>query len=464
MTYYFRVAEKALLLLLLLVPGPAYSVVHEYRLDNGLKLLVKPDIRAPVVVSQIWYKVGSSYEYNGITGVSHALEHMMFKGTKLYPDGEFSRIISENGGRNNAFTGLDYTTYFQALEKSRLEISFKLEADRMHNLVLSEEEFDKEIEVVKEERRWRTEDDPQSFLSESALAVAFQTSPYRYPVIGWMRDLDGMTLKKLEDWYQKWYVPNNATVVVVGDVIPDEVHVLAKKYFGVLSPGETITAPLADEVKQQGIKRVTVKQTAELPYLMMLYKAPSIKPGTFRQNNCAWEPYALEVLTRILDGGDSARFASRLIRGAEVAASVNAGYQMVSRLDNLLSISGTPAKGSTIKDLERAIRKEIINLQINPVTGEELQRVKTQVISEDIYEKDSLFFQAYVIGILETIGLSWRFADEYVECVKAVTAAQIMTVAKKYLVEDRLTIAELDPQPLDKKESARPLAGGRRFH
>ncbi len=452
---YFYLIKHGLLSALLIPAlagtGVAAEVV-EYQLDNGLKLLVKQDRRAPVVVSQVWYKVGASYETDGITGVSHALEHMMFKGTAAYPAGEFSRIIADNGGLENAFTGPDYTAYFQTLESSRLEISFKLEADRMRNLVLKQEEFDQEIEVVKEERRLRTEDEPQSFLFETVMATAFQTSPYRYPIVGWMQDLDNMTVQKLADWYQRWYAPNNATVVVVGDVEPDAVHALAKKYFGVLPAGEPVVVESLKEVPQRGMKRVTVKRPAELPYLSMAYKTPALKPGAAGLDGAAagydWEPYALQVLVAILDGGNSARFASRLIRSAEVAATASVYYAWASRLDNLLFISGIPASGKTTAELERAFRGEILDIQTRPVAAAELQRVKAQVISGDVYARDEVFFEGEILGMLETIGLSWRLAETFVERVQAVTAAQVMAVAKKYLIDDRLTVAELEPLPL----------------
>ena len=444
-----------------LAPAIATANVHEYQLDNGLKILVKEDHRAPVVVSQVWYKVGGSYEHDGITGVSHALEHMMFKGTEKYPPGQFSRIISENGGRDNAFTGPDYTAYFQTLEKSRLKISFELEADRMRNLTLPKEEFLKEIEVVKEERRWRTDDKPQSYTYEVAMSTAFQSSPYRYPVIGWMQDLDNMTIEDLSAWYQKWYAPNNATVVVVGDVNPDEVYELAKKHFGPLPKGEPISMKVLNEVEQFGTKRVKVKRPAELPYLMMSYKTPVIEPGSEDDNNWNWEPYALEVLAGIIDGGNSARLASRMIRGSQVASSADAGYRMASRLDNLFMFSGTPSKGKTVHDLEVAFRKEILDVQTKPVTEEEMQRVKAQVISSDVYEKDSVFYQAMTIGTLETLGLSWKLADKYVERVNSITAEQVMEVAKKFLVDDRLTVAELEPLPMEKGLRRAPAGGFR---
>ncbi len=454
-----KLIKITLLALALIAPGLAIANVHEYQLENGLKVLVKEDHRAPVVVSQVWYKVGSSYEHDGITGVSHALEHMMFKGTQKYPNGEFSRIISENGGRDNAFTGSDYTAYFQTMEKSRLKISFELEADRMRFLTLPEEEFAKEIEVVKEERRWRTEDKPQSYVYEVSMATAFQTSPYRFPVIGWMQDLDNMTIEDLSAWYQKWYAPNNATVVVVGDVKADEVFALAEEYFGPLPAGEPIAMKVLQEVEQIGAKRVKVKRPAELPYLMMSYKTPVVKPESEDESNWSWEPYALEVLAGIIDGGNSARLSSRMVRGTEVAASASAGYRMVSRLDNLFIFSGTPAQGKSIQELEVAFRREILDLRNKPVTEAELQRVKAQVISSDVYEKDSVFYQALIIGTLETVGLSWRLADRYVERVKAVTAEQVMEVAKKYLIDDRLTISELEPLPMDKSPKRAPAGG-----
>ena len=445
----------------------AFARVYEYELKNGLKLLVKQDNRAPIVVTQVWYKVGSSYEHDGITGISHALEHMMFKGTKKYAPGEFSRIISENGGRDNAFTGPDYTAYFQTLEKSRLAISFELEADRMRNLKLLNEEFLKEIEVVKEERRWRTEDNPQSYLYEAAKAAAFQTSPYRFPVVGWMQDLENMKIDDLNSWYNKWYAPNNTTVVVVGDVDPNDVYALAYEHFGPLPAGEVIKLAEKEEVPQLGTKRITIKRPAELPSIMMMYKTPVIKlSDDAARTDYDWEPYALEVLAGILDGGNSARIASRLIRGAEVAAGASASYQIASRLDNLFTISGTPADGKSIQELEVAFRNEISDLQTNLVSEQELKRVKAQVISSDVYEKDSVFYQAMIIGVLETIGLSWQLADEYVDKIKAVTSSQVLSVAKKFLVDERLTVADLHPLPIENK-AARTMSsnrGGSRAH
>lgn len=436
--------------------GAAPASVHEYRLDNGLKLIVKPDHRAPIMVSQVWYKVGSSYEHDGITGVSHVLEHMMFKGTKNLAPGEFSRIIAENGGRENAFTSRDYTAYFQTMERSRLPVSFRLEADRMRNLMLQQQEFAKEVRVVMEERRMRTDDNPQSLTYERFNATAFLSSPYRIPVIGWMDDLENMRLEDLSDWYRRWYAPNNATVVVVGDVNPDEVHRLAQKYFGPLAPSEQL-GPLKPraEVVQKGIRRITVKAPAELPYLLLGYKVPVVL--TAEED---WEPYALEVLSGILDGGDSARLARSLVRGRQVAASAGAGYDLYDRQESLLLLDGTPSPGQTVADLEQALRTEVRKLQEEPVTQAELERVKAQVVAAEVYERDSVFYQAMKIGVAETVGLGHEILDRYVERIQAVTAEQVQAVARKYLVEDRLTVAQLDPQPMDPNRPPRPLATG----
>lgn len=443
-----RLCCLALAALILAAPV-SMADVHEYELDNGLRLFVKQDLRAPVVVSQVWYAVGSSSEYDGVTGISHALEHMMFKGTDDIAPGEFSRIISAEGGQDNAFTGADYTAYFQKLEASRLETSFRLEADRMQNIALPKDEFIKEMEVVKEERRMRTEDNPQRFTQEVAMAIAYQTSGYRIPIIGWMHDLEQMRLEDLQYWYDRFYVPGNALVVVVGAVDPDEVYELARKHFGPVPAGDVPAPVVRPEVEQQGIKRVVVKRPAELPYLLMGYKVPVITATMDEGMEVEdWEPYALEVLAAVLDGGSSARFTRNLVRSQQVAASASARYNLLARLPTtLLTLTGTPTREHTVQDLEQAMRAEIERLRSEPVSDEELERVKTQVVAENVYERDSVFYQAMLIGMLETVGLSWRLIDEYVDRIQAVTAEQVQAVAQKYLVDDALTVAELDPQP-----------------
>jgi len=425
---------------------PGNHTTHEYLLANGMKLLVKEDHRAPVVVSQIWYKVGASYEHIGITGVSHVLEHMMFKGTDRHPPGEFSRIIAENGGRENAFTGRDYTSYFQQLEASRLPIAFELEADRMRNLHLQEAEFQKERDVVVEERRMRTEDKPSALTYEQFMASAFVVNPYHNPVIGWLDDLKALTLEDLSHWYQTWYSPNNATLVVVGDVEPEAVRRLAQKYFGNIPPSTLPTQKPRREPEQRGERRITVRAPAEVPVLIMGYKTPVL-----RTVDEPWKAYALEVLANVLDGGDSARLSRELVRGQAIAASAGAGYDLTARHDSLFTLEGTPAQGKDIASVEQALREQVARLHREPVTQDELSRIKAKVTAAKVYELDSVFYQAMHIGMLETVGLQWQEAEQYAERINAVTAAQVQQVALEYLTDEHLTVAILDPLPINGK-------------
>jgi zinc protease len=443
------------MLALCFLAPPAAGSVYEYELANGLKLIVKEDHRAPVVVSQVWYGVGASYEHDGITGVSHVLEHMMFKGTDRHGPGEFSRIIAENGGSENAFTSKDYTAYFQRLEKSRLPVSFELEADRMRNLKLDEKEFAKEVKVVMEERRLRTEDKPTSLTYEQFMATAYTSGSYRIPTIGWMDDLENMVLADLQRWYDRWYAPNNATVVVVGDVDPQAVLALAKKHFGPLKP-EVLEPPKPRiEPEQVGKRRITVRRPAKVPYMVMGYKTPVLKTASEE-----WEPYALTVLAGVLDGGSSARLSRELVRGQQIAASAGASYDPYARQSSMFLLDVTPANSRTIESAEQALQEQIQRLRTEPVAQDELDRIKAQTIAGEVYQQDSIFYQGMVIGKLETTGMSWRLKDEFVERINAVTAEQVQAVAKKYLVESGLTVAVLEPLPMDSEKTARNAATG----
>jgi zinc protease len=422
----------------------APATPHEYRLDNGMKVIVKEDHRAPVVISQVWYRVGSADEHSGITGVSHVLEHMMFKGTEHYPAGRFSEIIAENGGQENAFTARDYTAYYQLLEASRFPISFELEADRMANLALPEEEFVKERNVVKEERRLRTEDNPTALAYEQLYAIAFHNSPYHNPVIGWMGDLDSLQLADLRRWYRQWYAPDNAILVVVGDVDSDAVYRTAARYFGGLDAHRLPVVKPRPEPRQRGLRRVLVKAPTELPYIVMGYKTPVL--GRAKPE---WEPYALEVLAGVLDGGRSARLSRELIREQEVAASAGAGYGLYGRYDGLFLMDGIPAAGHSMAELEQALQREVERLQKTLVGPGELSRVKAQVLTGEVYRRDSVSRQANLIGMVETIGLGWRVLDEYVPRIEAVTAEQVREVARRYLTDDLKTVAVVEPLPIE---------------
>jgi len=417
--------------------------VHSWQLPNGLQLFVQEDHRAPVVVSQVWYKVGSSYEPFGITGISHAVEHMMFKGTPEYGMGEFSRIIAENGGDENAFTDYDYTGYYQLLDAAKLPIAFELEADRMRHLTLDKDEFAKEMQVIMEERRMRTEDNPHGKAYERWMAAAHISTAYHHMPIGWMHDLQHMTVEDLRAWYQQWYAPNNALLVVVGDVVPEKVHELALKHFGALPSSVLPDLKPQFEIPPLGKRSVTVKAQAQVPWLGMCYNVPSLKNDI--ESN---EPYVLNVIAAVLDGGRSGRFSQNLTRGQEIAADANAWYNPYARLSSLFMIEATPAPGHTIAQLEAAILKEIKRLQTTLVSEEELQRVKARAISSRTYALDSISRQANEIGSLEAVGLSWKLRDEYLARIVAVTPKEIKTIAKKYLAIDRLTVLNLKPTKL----------------
>jgi zinc protease len=427
--------------------------VHEFTLDNGLRVVVRPDNRAPVVVSQVWYRVGSSYEHNGITGISHMLEHMMFKGTESIGPGELSRIVAAEGGEDNAFTSRDYTAYYQNLASDRLEVSFRLEADRMANLALSAREFQPEREVVVEERKLRTEDRPESLTYEAFMAAAFKTSPYQYPVIGWMADIESYELADLQAWYERWYSPGNATLVVVGDVDPEAVHALAKKHFGPLPAREVHPPKPRPEVVQRGERRITVKVPAKLPNLVFGYKVPSLLTSSE-----SWEPYALQVLAALLDADDSSRLARNLVRGQEIATSAEADYSPYARLTTLLVLSGTPAPGATVEQLEQGLLAEVERLKTELVGERELTKIKNQVVANDVFQRDSVSAQAIRLGVLETLGLGWRVGEEYVQRIRAVTPEQVQAVARKYLHEDSRTVAILEPQPLPAETPPRTAA------
>jgi zinc protease len=425
------------------------SAVQEFVLENGLKLIVKQDHRAPVVVSQVWYKVGSGYEHGGITGISHMLEHMMFKGTDDLEPGEFSRIIAEQGGTENAFTSYDYTAYFQELEKSRLEVSFELEADRMRDLELAPDALTLEKQVVMEERRLRTDDDPQSLTLEHFRAVAFKNSPYRNPVLGWMTDIKNYELDDLQSWYRRWYAPNNAVVVVVGDVEPAHVRALADKHFGELAAVQLDEIKPQREVPQVGPQRITVQRPARLPYLLLGYPVPSLATA-----EVDWEPYALIVLAAIFDGNEGARFGKNLRRGRQLAAQLMTDYGLYDRKSTLFVIAGYPTPGTDVEVLEAAVRQEIVRVQRDLVTGEELDRIRTQVVAEDVYARDSLFYQAMQLGQLEAVGLGWQRRDEFIDRIKSVTAKQVQAVANKYLLDQALTVAVLEPDFMEGQEGA----------
>ena len=440
------------LFILCLVPlfANADVEVREITLKNGMRILVKEDHRAPVVVSMVWYRAGSLDEVNGKTGVAHVLEHMMFKGTKTTKPGEYSEIVAAAGGRENAFTGADYTAYFQRLEKSKLSISMKMEADRMQNLVITEEEFKKEIKVVMEERRWRTDDKPKAQVNELFNSIIFRAHPYGKPIVGWMNDLENMTYKDAIDWYRMWYSPSNAILVVGGDVDTKDVFAKAKKYFGKIPAYEIANRKPQIEPKQNGSRRAILKAPGKLPYIQMGYPVPTLGKDGIKNGK---ETFALEVLVGILSGTSSSRLNQNLVRNSPKAISVGAGYSMLSRGgQSTFEMYATPSEKVSVVDLEKYLKLELENIVNNGVTDTELNRVITSVIAGEVYQKDSLFGAIMQIGQLETMGYSHKIVDDYIDNIKKVKSKDIQEVIKKYFHEDALTVVTLDPQPLDKNK------------
>ena len=437
------------LLPLFLLPGlltAALANPYETTLKNGLRVIVKEDRRAPTAAQMVWYRIGSMDEVDGASGVAHVLEHMMFKGTPSVGAGEFNRRVAAAGGRDNAFTSRDYTAYFQQVPKEKLPEMMQLEADRMRHLNVDAKEFAQEIKVVMEERRMRTDDNPQSRLFEQMNATAFQAHPYRRPIIGWMNDLENMSAADAKAWYDTWYVPNNAYVVITGDVDHKEVFALAEKYYGALE-GRPLPARKPQlEPAQDGTRRVNVKAPAELPVLIMGYKAPVL-----RDVDKDSDPYALEMLAAILDGHDAARFNKKLVREDKVALSVGIDYDPTARGPGMIYLHGSPSEGRTVADLEAALRAEITRIQQDGVSEKELKRAKAQLVAGQVYKLDSMFGQAMEIGQTESAGIPYQKIDRMLEKLQQVSAAEVQAVAKKYFKDDTLTIGVLEPQPLDGK-------------
>lgn len=415
---------------------------HEFTLDNGLKVIVREDHRAPVVVSQLWYRVGSSYEPPGRTGLSHALEHMMFKGSKRLAPGQSSRLLSSLGAQENAFTSRDYTAYYQILSRDQLAIALELEAERMHDLTLPEDEFLREMEVIKEERRLRVDDNPNSLAYERFLSQAYMASPYGQPVIGWMHDLDRLSVDDLREWYDRHYQPSNAILVIVGDVKLDEVRTLAERYFAPLSdqPSPVARAPL--ELPGGAERYLQLNLPVQMPSLLMGFNVPSLSTA-----DQAWEVHALRLLSEVLDGGYSARLASHLERGEAIATSASANYDGFARGDSLFLLSGIPnqSREVSLEQLEQALWEQIEQLKQTPPSAEELNRVQAQMTANLVYAQDSISHQANQIGMLESIGLPWTLIDEEIAAVQSITPEQISEVARRYLVPERLTRAHIQP-------------------
>jgi zinc protease len=433
---------------LLIGAAPARALEpREYLLSNGMKVVLVEVPKAPVATVQVWYKVGSRNEVMGRAGLSHMLEHMMFKGTAKYPKGAFSRLIRKNGGIDNAFTGQDFTAYFENLAADRVELALDMEADRMQGLILDAGEFQTEREVVKEERRLRTEDDPQSALVEALFAQAFLSHPYHWPVIGWFADLDAMSLEDLQRHYDTFYSPNNATLIVVGDIKADTLLPVIKQLFEPIPKGPTPKALTAVEPEQRGERRFLLKREAQVPFVMMGFRTP---------NYSSDDTYALDILESIISHGKSSRLYQSLVYDQKKSLAAGAEY-MVQTDPSLFYLYALVSPGQKVDAVEESLLKEITRLQNEPPSELEMQRARNQVEAAHVFEQDSNFRYAMLLGQSETIGAGWRRLDQFVERIRSVTAKDVQRVAKQYLTQDTRTVGILLPTPA-KQPDAVPTA------
>ncbi len=433
---------------------PPTSSVQARTLANGLKVIVREDRRAPTVVHMVWYRAGSIDETNGRTGVAHVLEHLMFKGTATVPGGEFSRRIAAMGGRENAFTSRDHTGYFAVVPRERLDEVMVLEADRMARLVLSADDFAREIRVVMEERRWRTDDRAIARVYEQLYASAFVASPVRAPVVGWMSDLESMTVDDARDWYRRWYSPGNAFVVVAGDVDAAAVFEAAERHYGGVAAREVPPRKPQREPAQAGARRIRLVAPAENPYVVAGFRVPKLDDVDGDR-----EPYALQMLAAVLDADENGRITRNLVRGTRIANQAGASYDMSGRGPTLFLLEGTPAKGTETPALMQALRDEVARIGREGVREDELARVRAQFVASRVYQRDSLMAQAMEIAGLESAGLSHGSGDALIERLAAVTGDEIRAVAARYFGDDRMTEVTLVPQPVGER---RPPPAGMR--
>jgi zinc protease len=425
-----------LIYLLIIIPTTLYAAdIKEHRLDNGLKVLIVENHKAPVATFQVWYRTGSRDEPAGKSGLSHLLEHMMFKGTPRYGPSVFSKIIQKYGGTDNAYTTKDYTVYFELFSSDRIMLSIDLEADRMENLTFDPKEVLSERSVVMEERRLRYEDDPQNSLFEEVEAAAYKAHPYQRPVIGWMPDLKSIERDDLYNYYKALYSPNNAVIVIVGDVKTDQILERIKSSFGNILPGSLKKNTNFSEPEQKGERRILLKREAELPYLLVAYHAPSFPHE---------DSYALDVLSLILSGGKSSRLFTSLVYEKKIALDVDTDYDGFNRDSYLFFLDATASPGKDIKDVENALYAEIEKIKKEPPSEKETQKAKNQIEASFIMEQDSIYSEAMKFGIFEMLG-DWRLIDRYLEGIKKVTPEDVVKVAKKYLEEDNRTVGILIP-------------------
>ncbi len=433
-----RWIPMAALLLALLAHGTEAGGLDVFgtTLDNGLKVLLLEEHKAPVVTFHVWYRVGSRNEQIGRTGLAHLVEHMMFKGTEKIGSQEFSRRVRRNGGRDNAFTSQDYTGYFVTIAADRIQLPLELEPDRMVNLRLDPAEVKRERSVVMEERRLRTEDDPSSALWEEVNAAAFKAYPYGHPVIGWMEDLRQLSRTDVQNFYKTYYVPNNAVVVVVGDFDRAQLLPRIQEAFGSIPRRPEPPPVRSDEPPQKGERRVMLRrQDARLPSLVAGYHAPNMKDP---------DSYALDMLEVILAGGKSARLYRHLVYEKQLALGAGAYYARVSAAPDLFTLYATPLPGKSVEELEQALFDEIERIKTELVSARDLQKAKNQIEASFIFSQDSIFSLARQLASYEIVA-GWRYWEAYLPGIRAVTREDVRRVAQKYLTREKRTVGVLIP-------------------
>jgi zinc protease len=417
--------------------SPAENGFLAVTLDNGLRVLLQEDHRSPIVTFQTWYRVGSRNESRGHTGLAHFLEHMMFKGTPTHGRGEFARLVEQNGGQDNAFTSQDVTSYYVNVVADKIDLVLDLEADRMQNLLLDPGEIDSERQVVIEERRTRTEDDPNGFLAEEVGALAFRAHPYGQPIIGWMEDLKRITPAAMRAFYKTYYVPNNVVMVAVGAFKAPELLDKIKKKFGSIPRGSEPPAVDAEEPVQNGERRVTVYKEAQLPIVYLAYHVP---------NQTSPDAPALEVLSTILSSGRSSRLYRSLIYERQLALDAGGDYSWFSVDPNLFWFWATAMPGQTPETLEKELLAEMARLVKEPVTDVELRRVRNQIEAAFVFQEDSVHRRASLLARFELLG-GYAEKDRYLQRIRAVTAADIQRVARTYFLPHRKNVGVLLPRP-----------------
>lgn len=439
--------------------------VEQFTLANGLTVIVKPDHRAPTAAQMIWVRVGSMDEVDGTSGVAHAVEHMMFKGTPDVKAGEFSRRVAALGGRENAFTNRDNTGYYQQIPAGKLENVMRLESDRFAHNQWPDDEFMREIEVIKEERRLRTDDSPRAMMYEAANATTFAASPYRRPVIGWMSDLDAMTPDDVRNFYKQWYVPGNAALVVTGDVDVAQVRALAEKYYGPIPARPLPVRKPRLEPAQSGVKRMDFKAPASQAYVTLAFKVPKLESTDLTDAPVASgstpgrDALALTVLSAVLDGYSGARLDRALQQGENrVADSAGSSNGLYGRGPQLFTLDGVPAPGKTAAQVADALRQQVALIARDGVNEAELNRVKTQWAASETYKLDGVFNQARELGSNWVNGFPLDASTRLIAKLRSVTSDEVKAVAAKYFGDDDLTVATLLPQPIDPNRKPRASA------